>query len=349
MLLLKLRRILLVLLILPVWFAGQCTGKTGKEVTIATVSGGAATFGIDISGEPQQIVNQVITAWKEKLEPVFVYNPDLIVLTEACDLPTFKWSREEKFNYFDFRGDQVLDFFRSAAKNNHCYLAFGTYIRKEDGRWYDSVVLVDREGQIAGIYDKNFPTIEEMEEGFVASDQVSLLQCDFGEVASVICFDLNFDELRERYAALSPDILLFSSMYHGSDFVQNYWAYSCRSFWVSSMFNYNVPSEIRDPVGNLLATTTNYTSFAVATINLDYRLVHLGGHTGKLRSLKEKYGDRVNIADPGELAVVLVTSRHPRMSADEMLKEFDIEPLDPMFNRSREGRARQIKSLHPTR
>jgi len=199
--------------------------------------------------------------------------------------------------------------------------------------------LIDREGEVAGVYDKVFPTDEEMGEGIVPSDRVELLECDFGKVAAVICFDLNFDELRERIARLRPDLLLFSSMYHGSDFVQNYWAYTCRSFLAGAQFNYNVPSEIRDPLGRVVATSTNYTDYAVAEINLDFVLVHLGGNKVKLSRLKEKYGDRVIIEDPGKLAVVMVTSEHPSKSAEEMLEEFDIESLDHMLERSRKLRS----------
>ncbi len=320
------------LLILP----GDAHAK--NKVKVAAVTGGASTFGIDITGGHQQITEQVIGKWQEKLKQVMVHKPDLVLLPEACDLPTFRWSKDEKFRYFKARGTQVLDFFASIAKLNRCYIAFGTYVERNDGKWNDSVVLVDRNGKVCGMYDKNFPTDEEMNEGFVPSDQVELIECDFGKVAAVICFDLNFDDLRERIANLNPDILLFSSMYHGSDFVQNYWAYSCRSFLVGAQYNYNVPSEIRSPVGQVVASSTNYTDYAVAEINLDFALVHLGGNKGKLSQLKEKYGNRVTIEDPGKLAVVMVSSDHPSKSAEDMLKEFDIESLDCMFERSRKMR-----------
>lgn len=329
------------LLMMMIWVLGMAPeGAYAKNrVKVAAVNGGATYFGIDITGEPQQIVAQVISKWQEKLKQVMVYQPDLVVLPEACDLPTFRWSKEEKFRYFKIRGNQVLDFFASVAKQHRCYIAFGTYVERDDGRWSDSIVLLDREGKVTGVYDKNFPTDEEMGEGFVPSDQVNLLECDFGKVAAVICFDLNFDELRERVAHLHPDILLFSSMYHGSDFVQNYWAYTCRSFLVGSQFNYNVPSEIRNPVGRVVATATNYTDYAVAEVNLDFALVHFGGNKGKLSLLKEKYGDLVTIEDPGKLAVVMVSSDHPSISAEEMLKEFEIETLDHMLERSRKMRS----------
>jgi len=42
--------------------------------------------------------------------------------------------------------------------------------------------------------------------------EVALIRCDFGTVSPVIFFDLNFDDLRERVAALKPDIVLFPSL-----------------------------------------------------------------------------------------------------------------------------------------
>jgi len=325
----------------------SCTAEKPERVTVATVAGGAATFGIDIRQEPRQIAGQVIQEWKAKLKPVFVYSPDLVVLPEACDLPTFKWPPEKKFSYYAEMGDLVLGFFKEAAREQRCYMGLGTYIRKEDGRWYDSFVLIDRKGEIAGIYDKNYPTVEEMEEGFVPSGQLPVFDCDFGRVAALICYDLNFDELRLRTAALKPDILLFSSMYHGGDFVQDYWAYTCQSYFVSSQFNYNVPSEIRDPVGNVVASTTNYTGYAVATITLDYQLVHVGGNKDKLEALKAAYGDRVTITDPGNLAVVLVTSHHPRLSAGGMLSSYGIETFGSLLERSRNRRLERLESGTP--
>ena len=102
------------------------------------------------------------------------------------------------------------------------------------GTWYNSSYVIDRNGSDAGIYNKNFPTIGEMEAGIKAGDDVPLIKCDFGTVACAICFDLNFQELLEKFQKIKPDIILFSSMYHGG-LVQSYWAYSCRAFFVGSI------------------------------------------------------------------------------------------------------------------
>ena len=121
--------------------------------------------------------------------------------------------------------------------------------------------------------------------------------------------------------------------------MQQAWAYLCRSFFVGAINGGGTPSEIRNPLGEVVAASTNYFDFAVATINLDSRVVHLGYNFGKLDALKKKYGKAVAIADPGRLGPVLVSSEVSEYNIDKILKEFDIECIDPYFNRSRKKRA----------
>jgi predicted amidohydrolase len=320
-----------------------CTNnlQASKRVIIATIGGGGGTINAADKLDPQKIVSQMIDFWKEELNKVLPFQPDLILLTEACDRPGGLTSTEE-FNYYRIRKNQVSDFFASVAKTNHCYIAFGMK-REENGSWRNSCILLDREGKTVGIYDKNFPTIEEMNLGIKAGTETPVFHCDFGSVACAICFDLNYNELRERYAILKPDIILFPSMYHGG-LEQAKWAYDLRSFFVCSYGFLTGPSEIRNPLGEIVATSTNYYNYAIANVNLDRKLVHLDYNWEKLVALKKKYGKEVTIIDPGKLGAVMITSEKNDMSVDEMIKEFNIELLDDYFNRSRQARLKQLDS-----
>jgi hypothetical protein len=241
---------------------------------------------------------------------------------------------ELQFRYFKARGDQLLDYFKTVAREHECYIAFGTKHQVEDGSWRNSCIVVDRKGGIAGIYHKNFPTIGEMKAGIKAGKEAPVFELDFGRVACAICFDLNFDELRQRYAEQKPDIILFPSMYHGG-LVQEHWAYTCRSYFISAIAIASLRSQIRNPMGKIVATTTNYFHFTVGTINLDYCLAHLDFNWAKLRAMKEKYGEAVTISDPSEIGSVLLTSEHETISIKEMAKEFDITLLDDYLEESR--------------
>jgi hypothetical protein len=321
-------------LLLLLLATGDAWGR--KYVKIATIGAPAAL--LDLDQEPQVLVEQMIEFWRNELARVLPDQPDLIVLPEACDRPA-GMNTELQFRYFQARGDQLMEYFSSVARDNECYIAFGAKHQVEDGSWRNSCILLDREGKVTGIYNKNFPTIGEMEAGIKAGKEAPVFECDFGRVACAICFDLNFDELRQRYAAQKPDIIVFPSMYHGG-LVQEHWAYTCRSYFVSAIAIASLRSQIRNPMGKVVSTSTNYFHYAVGTVNLDYCLAHLDYNWDKLRALKEKYGEAVNISDPSEIGAVLLTSEHETISIEEMVKEFEITLLDDYLEESRAYRHR---------
>ncbi len=296
-------------------------------VKVATIGVAPA---VDSKQDPQLIVKQVIEFWQTELNKVLPDKPDLIVLPEVCDMS------DAGNEYLRVRKNQVLDYFASVAKSHSCYIAFGMLREESKDVWKNSCVIVDRKGGTAGIYDKNFPTIGEMENGIRRGSVAPLIQCDFGKVAVAICFDLNFEELLEHYAAEKPDLVIFSSMYHGG-LVQGAWAYKCRAHFIGSVYRGN-PSEVRNPMGDVVATTTNYFDFVVTEINLDSRLVHLDFNWDRLTALKKKYGPAVTITDPGRLGAVLVASEDKNITTDEMIAEFKLELLDDYLNRARNFR-----------
>ncbi len=307
-------------------------------VKIATI--GARSPVLDPSLSYQQKVDAMKDFLEWQVGQVLPDKPDLIVLPEACDRPR-GLTTDQQYKYYEVRGNQILDFLSDIARNNKCYIAFGMKRLDKDNLWRNSCVMLDRNGKIAGIYDKNFPTPDEMKK-VIPSDEVKLIQTDFGKVGCAICFDLNFDELQKRYAALKPDLMIFIGMYHGG-MVQAEWAYSCRSWFVGSVGISGVFSQIRNPFGKVVATSTNHFDYIVSTVNLDCELVHLDHNKVQLRELKKKYGEKVTIYDPGEFGVVMITSEDDNSSAEDMVEEFNIEPLDHYFNRTRSDREKLLK------
>jgi predicted amidohydrolase len=314
--------------------AGSDKAAEGKKkkgyVKIATI--GPSPIPVDANVEPQKVVEKMISHWKGRFAQVLPDKPDLIVVPEACDRPD-DYPDEKLRQYYKVREDQVQKFFAKVAKENNCYIVYSAYREMPDGTLRNSSVLINRRGNVAGIYNKNHPTIGELEKGVLCGSEAPIIECDFGRVALAICFDLNFDELRLKYAKAKPDLIIFSSMYHGG-LMQQYWAYSCRCHFVGAIAGKATPSEIRDPLGRVVASTTNYFDFAVAAVNLDCALVHLDYNWERLRKLKNKYGPKVKISDPGCLAAVLVSSEHETISVEQMLKEFEIERLDDYLNRA---------------
>lgn len=331
----KLIIVLLFFSFLPIFQNGV---HAKRNVKVATIGARPPQFDKSIGYE--QMVKRMINFWQREISNVLPDKPDLIVLQEACDFP-WGLNSNEKNEYVNVRKDKFQDFIASVAKENKCYILFGTKRVSNDGTSRNSGVLMDRNGKLAGIYDKNYPTIGEIESGIVPSNEVPILKTDFGRIAVALCFDLNYEEHMARYVELKPDIILFPSVYHGG-FIQSVWAYTCRSYFVGAIRTSGRNSEIINPLGEIIASSTNYANYAVKEINLDYKLAHLDYNRQGLKKLKEKYGTEVDIHDPGGLGVVMVTSNHDTINANQMLKEFGIEVLDDYFSRSRKARAKAL-------
>jgi len=310
----------------------RCNGVPKKQRTITIATFGCAPLSVAADTDPQRIVDRMIAHWKGKFARVLPDKPDLIVVPEACDRPS-GFSHEQQRQYYQVRQNQVRDFFASVARENRCYIVYSAHRVMPDGTWRNSSVLIDRSGKLAGIYNKNHPTIGEIDKKILCGREAPVIECDFGRVAMAICFDLNFDELRLKYVKAQPDLILFSSMYHGG-LMQAYWAYSCRCHFVGAIAGRGTFSEIRDPLGRVVAATTNYFDYVVSTVNLDCAVAHLDYNWERLRKLNAKYGPRVEISDPGCLGSVLITSKHETKTVDEMIEEFEIEPLDDYFDRA---------------
>ena len=165
--------------------------------------------------------------------------------------------------------------------------------------------------------------------------EARLIECDFGTVACAICFDLNFTELLYKYAKLHPDLIIFSSAYHGG-LMQAYWAYACRAHFVGSLRG--LPGTILSPIGETIASTTNYYEYVSATVNLDCRVVHIDENSKKFLAMKKKYAAGISIHDPGYLGSVLISNQMESVTVEDLLKEFGIDTVDGYFARARKHR-----------
>lgn len=313
--------------------------KNRKKIVVVSLGPAVIPVTAAPAGLPGR-VEYMKRHWTAELVPVLPDRPDLIVLPELCDRYS-GMTPEEIEEYHRFRGDQLLDFFADLARRHRCYIAYPSARLAADGSWRNSTRLIDREGNVAGIYDKNYPTIGDMTRNrTVAGRHAPVVETDFGRVAFAICFDLNYHEFLERTAVQRPDIILFSSYYHGG-LMQEYWAYHCRSYFVGSIAG--TENAVLNPAGSAVARSTDYFHRVTATVNLDYQVVHLGYNEEKLRQLKDCYGSGVTVFDPGHLGAVLLTSERDDVTSEEMIRRFGIETWDEYYRRSVENRNRKVE------
>jgi len=286
------------------------------------------------SNSAEDFVIQVSKHLRNELEMVLPEQPDFILLPEMCDVPLNEPAGFSKQDFFRVRANCIYDMLTEIAVQNNCNIGYCTDYFDSDGKLVNGTRFISRSGKLLGGYEKNFPTIGEMEEGIKAGTKHQVIETDCGKIAGVICFDLNFDELRLAYAAQQPDITMFSSFYHGG-LMQQYWAYSCRSFFVGAVLpSLTMPSAIIAPNGRILAETTNYFNFVSAVINLDRVLLHLDYNWPKLTEIKKKYGSEVEIDDSGKLGSVLLYSNSDDFTVADLIHEYELELLDDYLKRA---------------
>ncbi|MCU1571918.1 MAG: nitrilase, partial [Naasia sp.] len=307
-----------------------------RHVTVSCATAPALPLGAEVSIE--SAVEAEITHWTARIEAVLPEDPDLIVLPEAADRPSVETfgGLDRQLEYLEQRGTRVREHLADIARKNRTIIAYSA-LRRDGELARNRTEYLGRDGEVVGGYDKNHLVIEEHDEtGLEYSDEVSVVDLDFGRVGTAICFDLNFDELRQQYRGRGVELVVFSSEYHGG-LMQNYWAYSLRSYLAASI-RPPAPSAIVSPLGETIAESTNYFPQVTQRINLDYALAHLDGHWNKLAAMKAKYRDGVNIHDPGRLGSVLITAESPDLGIDQLLQEYEIEPLDDYLDRTRRHR-----------
>lgn len=189
---------------------------------------------------------------------------DLVAFSESLESHQTLKQAEELDNPGPF-----LQLFMDFCKNERAHIAASLKIREND-KVYNSITFIGPEGTVLGIYKKNYLVINEIEDiGLTPGNEPLVIDTAIGRLGGVICFDLNYEELRQKYRALKPDILVFSSTFVG-DMLQNFWAYDCKCFWVAALpASRRFGCSIINPMGRFVTRGDQYTPIVTATVNLD--------------------------------------------------------------------------------
>lgn len=301
---------------------------------------GPRAIELDVNMPLDEAVRQMALHLESQINQVLPDQPDIIVLPEACDRPS-NFPVNLRMRYYEERKDFILDKLSEAASENKCYIAYSAARKLEDGSYRNSTVLIGRDGKTVGIYNKNHVVVEETTMGAIkCGKEAKVIECDFGKVACIICFDLNFDQIRDTYRKQKPDLILFSSVYHGG-LMQPYWAYSLRAHFAGAVAG--LPCQILSPDGSVINSSTNYFNYVTSTVNLDCELIHLDYNRDKFPDIKKKYGNKVKITDSGYLGSVVISSETDEFRISKIIDEFKLELLDDYFKRALNHRAHNLE------
>ena len=77
--------------------------------------------------------------------------------------------------------------------------------------------------------------------------------------------------------------------------------------------------------------------------HLDYKICHLNDNREKFAAARKKYGSEVVIQDPGFIGTVILKSESPERTAEDIVKEFDIQLRDDYYAYSRAHREKCLR------
>jgi predicted amidohydrolase len=206
-------------------------------------------------------------------------------------------------------------------------------IREQAGdKQYNTAVLIDRKGEIAGYYRKIFVF---WGEGLhLSTEGVKAFDTDFGRISILTCFDLNYPELWRQCDALDVDIVFWPSAYGGGPPLNAF----------AILYHYYI---VPAGAGNIIDITGKTFEMVekplpkqfIATLDLDRAFAHQDFNRKKVeKMLAEQKGvievER-NITDEDLAPWWLFKATKPGVSVRKLLKQYEIETLREYQQRSR--------------
>ncbi len=202
-----------------------------------------------------------------------------------------------------------------------------------DERQYNTAVLIDRKGRVAGYYRKVFVF---WGEGLHCSTEgVKVFETDFGRIGILTCFDLNFPELWQRCDELNADIVFWPSAYGGGSPLNAY----------AILYHYYI---VPVGAGNIIDITGKtfepvekpQPKQFIATLDLDRAFAHYDFNREKVeKMLKEHEGEievERKLSEEDLAPWWLFRATKPGVRVRDILKEHRIETLRQYQHRSRQ-------------
>lgn len=219
-------------------------------------------------------------------------------------------------------GGPLLDAYRALARRERCTVV-GCLKLREDAGVSNAQAMLGPDGTVCGIYRKSFLTASEVTAGLVHGPGPVVVPTPAGRIGGAICYDLKFDALRMAYRTLRPDIMAFSSMFHGG-FQQQGWAFATRSYLVAACKDGF--SAILDPLGRTLATASAWTLVARADLPRDHLVAAYDEEA--LARLRRRRDPGMGVAVAAELGAVLLTGAGGSQSCGELARDCGLVELD---------------------
>jgi predicted amidohydrolase len=206
----------------------------------------------------------------------------------------------------------------------------------------NSAVLLDRRGQVTGVYDKIYPYWKEFELSPLVQigSEPSVFETDFGRVGLAICFDVNFPEPWQGMADKGAELVIWPSAYSAGTSLQ---AHALMNHFAIVTSTQTADCIVYDIDGKeVLYEKSDDVNVSRITLDLDRGIYHENFNlAGRDRLLTDHAGEvEVERVLPREQWFILRATK-PGISARQLARQYGLEELRDYVDRSR----RQIDDM----
>jgi predicted amidohydrolase len=252
---------------------------------------------------------------------------DLIVLPET-------WRGQNDHTRESLEGPTIREL-RNLAQKYNTYIVSPIDRIAGDER-LNSAVLLDRKGQVAGVYDKVYPYWSELDHAQpvkVAKD-IPVFDTDFGRLGIAICFDVNFPELWQELADRGAELVVWPSAYSAGASLQahalNHHYYVVSSTHLGDCQVFDITGEkILDERGSGIHVSR-------ITLDLDRGIYHDNFNGERRDNLLRERHEEVELEKTLDREQwFILRSKRPGSSARKLAELYGLEELRDYISRSR--------------
>ena len=280
---------------------------------------------------PEQTIEKRIKDMLDRMESVYPLEPDIICLPETFQI---SWVDEMK-TLEEIAEDEnvpgpVTSRISEMAKKHNCYIICPVVTKKE-GHFYNSSILLNRKGEIDGVYHKIHPTDTEtlpdvyykgggMTPGTL---QPPVFKTDFGIIGMQICMDASWFDNWRLLREAGAEMVLFPSQGPFGDTLA-YHAWMNQYYIVSAT---GEDARILDITGDVIASDGEFARWVCAPVNLEKAFLEIWPQVLKFDDIQKKYGRRLRIKIYHPENWATIESRDPDLKVADVLKEFGLPTL----------------------
>ncbi len=285
--------------------------KLPREVWIASIS--QMGINTETSEEMVEKMLQIMSVLEN-------YNPDIVCLPEV--FPTSNTSRRYSLEESVKLSKNAITRMSEYSKTNNCYIVCPVYT-EENGKIYNSAVIINRQGKTIGEYHKIHLTEGEISMGLAPGTlSPPVFQTDFGIIGVQICFDLLWDDGWKKLRDQKAEIVFLPSAFPGGQMVN---AKAWQNKYVVATSTRKHTSKICDISGTEIDKTGIWNSnFICAPVNLEKAILHLWPYVRRFPDIHKKYGRDVRITLFHEEEWAIIESLSPDVKVKDILKEFEL-------------------------